>query len=88
MQCILLLKSPPGKLAKGDRLTWNAAKIIMNPPEKFVQELLNFKEVIDAGKVPKANVNACRKTLTEEWFTPEIMSNKSKAAGGHYYIGP
>ena len=35
-----------------------------------------------AGKVPKANVDACRSTIGEEWFTFEIMSNKSKAAGG------
>ena len=49
--------------------------------QKFLQELIEFKEVINEGKVPKANVDACRPTLAQEWFTLEIMSNKSKAAG-------
>ena len=80
MQCVLLLKSPPGKLAKGDGLTWNAAKIMMKDPQHFLIELIEFKDDIDNGKVPKANVDACRKTIAEPWFTFETISTKSIAA--------
>ena len=82
MECVLCLFSPPGKLAKGDGLSWNAAKQEMKDPQKFLERLLAFKFVIDAGNVPKVNVDAFRATLAWEGFRPEAMMVKSKAAGG------
>jgi len=80
--CVVLLYSPPGKLAKGDALSWNAAKLLMKEPQKFLDGLLEFKSVVDQGKVPKANVDACRPFIADPEFTPENIGNKSKAAGG------
>merc|ERR1740115_286814 len=57
---------------------------MMNNPEKFLINLKEYKNFIDAGQVPQINVEKARKIKDSmgEGFTQEGMSKKSGAAGG------
>ena len=80
LAAVLVLLSPPGALVK-DR-SWNAAKKLMSNPDKFLDQLKNFKTLIDQQVVDAKNFKAVRPYLELEHFTPEIISGKSKAAAG------
>ena len=72
---ILLQNNPKDK-------SWGAAQIMMKNVDKFIDQLKNFKPLIDEGKVAKKNVEACRPYIQLPHFNKEIMGNKSKAAAG------
>ena len=79
LECVLLLQhSAKGKCD----ISWPAAKIAMNNPQRFLDELMAFKDKIDNMEVPKKNIEACRPYVALDYFTKEVMNNKSKAAGG------
>ena len=72
---ILLQNNPRDK-------SWNAATKMMNNVERFMETLKGFKDQIDAGKVPKKNVDACRPYLELPHFNRDTIYNKSRAAAG------
>ena len=55
---------------------------MMNNVERFMETLKGFKDQIDAGKVPKKNVDACRPYLELPHFNRDTIYNKSRAAAG------
>lgn len=61
---------------------WKASLKLMANPQKFLENLNNFKAAVDADKIPAQNFKAIRATLEEETFTPEIIRGKSSAAAG------
>lgn len=65
-------------------LSWKGATKMMNQPEKFLQNLKNFKDEIDESRVPLQNVDKARKIQIAlgESFTGEAMGKKSNAAAG------
>lgn len=54
----------------------------MANPTSFLGQLNSFKGKIDNDEVPAANFKHIRGTLADPEFTPEIIKNKSGAAGG------
>ena len=54
----------------------------MANPEKFMQQLENYKDKIDADLVKDSSFKAIRSTIEAPTFTPENLIKKSKAAGG------
>lgn len=67
-----------GDIPEGHGLL-NRAKTMMTAENLFFSFKANhLKEVINLGKMPKANIDACRKTL-EEWSKLKTMPNVSKA---------
>ena len=77
--CVYLLH--PGAKGKIDA-SWKASQGMMKDVNKFLDELLTFKDKIDAGKVPKQNFKNIRPLLEKEWFNVDTMRNKSSAAAG------
>ena len=71
------------KTGKVKDVKWDACKkqLLGNIPE-YLEYLLNFKQVIDDGKVPMVNWKEVRGFLAEEYFKPEIIATKNKAAAG------
>lgn len=47
-----------------------------------MDKLKNYKEDIDAKKVPASNFAAIKEVLEDENFTPEVIYSKSSAAAG------
>lgn len=87
--CVLHLLSGVDPLVPVDKkgrlnaeVPWKAALKLMANPGAFLSTLNDFKGVVDADKVPKANFGQIRGTLAEETFTPEIIKTKSSAAAG------
>ena len=63
--------------------SWKAAQKIMKDPNLFLQTLLGFKEIVNAGDLPPGNVAVVKKDyLSNPEFDPAIILNKSKAAAG------
>ena len=55
----------------------------MKDPNSFMQALLSFKEIVNAGDLPPGNVATVKKDyLSNPEFDPAIIVNKSKAAAG------
>ena len=77
--CVYLLH--PGAKGKIDA-SWKASQGMMKDVNKFLDELLTFKDKIDAGDVPKQNFKNIRPLLEKEWFNVDTMRNKSSAAAG------
>jgi dynein heavy chain len=61
---------------------WKNALKLMANPAGFLANLNEFKNHVDADKVPKQNFAAIRATLAEETFTPQVIITKSSAAAG------
>ena len=71
------------KSGKVKNLTWDAArKEMMSNVHEFLVRLKDFKEDVDAFRVPKSNWTEVRPYLELEHFDPEIIEKKNKAAGG------
>jgi len=64
--------------------SWKAAVKMMGNPEKFLQNLKEYKFQIDEGKVPQANIEKARKIQIAlgDQFTYDAMMKKSSAAAG------
>jgi len=77
--CIYILHD--GSKGKID-VSWKAAQVLMKDVNRFLETLLNYKERIDAGQVPKANFKNIVPLLEKEWFNKETMASKSSAAAG------
>jgi dynein heavy chain len=77
--CVYLLHD--GSKGKIDA-SWKASQGMMKDVNKFMDELLSFKEKVDTGRVPKQNFKNIRPLLEKEWFNVETMRNKSSAAAG------
>ncbi|CAK0791281.1 unnamed protein product [Prorocentrum cordatum] len=78
---ILDKKEFQGALKDG---SWKAAVKMMGNPEKFLQNLKEYKFQIDEGKVPQANIEKARKIQIAlgDQFTYDAMMKKSSAAAG------
>ncbi|DBA03229.1 TPA: hypothetical protein N0F65_011588 [Lagenidium giganteum] len=63
--------------------SWDTVKkqLLGNIPE-YIEYLVNFKQVVDDGKVPSLNWKEVREYLEKEHFNPEIILTKNKAAAG------
>jgi dynein heavy chain len=77
--CVYLLH--PGGKGKID-VSWKASQSMMKDVNKFLDELMTFKDKIDAGEIPKQNFKNIRPLLEKEWFNVDTMRNKSSAAAG------
>ena len=63
--------------------SWDAAKKqMLSNVAGFLNQLLDFKAVVDAFTVPKVNWREIRPYLEMEHFTPEVIEKKNKAAAG------
>ena len=62
--------------------TWKTALATMAKPEAFMEMLNSLKGHIDNDTIKAQNFRANKATLADENFTPEIIMNKSSAAGG------
>jgi dynein heavy chain len=64
--------------------SWKGAQRMMSNPEKFLNNLKEYKDFIDDSQVPQINVERCRKIKDGmgDDFTPEVMAKKSGAASG------
>jgi dynein heavy chain, axonemal len=61
---------------------WKNALKLMANPQKFLDVLNEFKQVIDEDRVKAQNFAAIKPTLDEEGFNVETIKSKSSAAGG------
>eukprot|EP00306_Pavlova_sp_CCMP459_P002806 CAMPEP_0185179034 /NCGR_PEP_ID=MMETSP1139-20130426/31803_1 /TAXON_ID=298111 /ORGANISM="Pavlova sp., Strain CCMP459" /LENGTH=3023 /DNA_ID=CAMNT_0027744869 /DNA_START=1 /DNA_END=9072 /DNA_ORIENTATION=+ len=77
--CVYLLH--PGGKGKIDA-SWKASQQLMKDVNKFLDELLKYKDKIDNGEIPKQNFKNIRPLLEKEWFNVETMRSKSSAAAG------
>jgi len=62
---------------------WKSAQKLLGSPDKMMQNLKDFKETIDAGRVLRRNVEKVRRIL-RNMCTEESMRGKSLAAAGIY----
>ncbi|OXB71014.1 UNVERIFIED_CONTAM: hypothetical protein H355_008665 [Colinus virginianus] len=62
--------------------SWKGAQKMMNNPEKFLQTLKDFKQVIDECRVPEQNFKAVEPLLALPHFNREAIQKKSTAAAG------
>ncbi|CBZ52837.1 GA26239, related [Neospora caninum Liverpool] len=62
--------------------SWKGAQKMMNNPEKFLQTLKDFKQIIDDGRVPEHNFKAVEPLLALPHFNREAIQKKSTAAAG------
>ena len=69
-----------GKLK--DEKPWGTSLKMMAKPAALLEQLMNFKNLVDVDKVPAQNFDAIRETLANPEFTPENLANKSSAAKG------
>jgi dynein heavy chain len=65
-------------------VTWQGALKMINAPERFLENLKEYKGVINEGRVPQQNVENARKIKNSmgDTFTYEGMAKKSGAAAG------
>ena len=71
------------KSGKVKNLSWDAARKEMMPNvHEFLVRLKDFKEDVDAFRVPENNWKEVRPYLELEHFDPEVIEKKNKAAGG------
>ena len=64
---------------------WTASKkALLTNVNEFITVLKSFKELVDAYKVPDINWGnqGVRPYLSLEWFDPDIIATKNKAAAG------
>ena len=65
-----------------DEKPWGTSLKMMAKPAALLEQLMNFKNLVDIDKVPAQNFDAIRETLANPEFTPENLANKSSAAKG------
>lgn len=71
------------KARKPKAFDWKSAVKMMKNPKAFTEALSGFKTVVDAGDVPKPNVEYVKANyLSNAVFDPQIMATKSNAAAG------
>eukprot|EP00516_Mucochytrium_quahogii_P000925 CAMPEP_0203746968 /NCGR_PEP_ID=MMETSP0098-20131031/2236_1 /ASSEMBLY_ACC=CAM_ASM_000208 /TAXON_ID=96639 /ORGANISM=" , Strain NY0313808BC1" /LENGTH=4160 /DNA_ID=CAMNT_0050635227 /DNA_START=190 /DNA_END=12669 /DNA_ORIENTATION=+ len=71
------------KSGKPKNLSWEGCKKeMMGNVNEFLNRLKDFKEEVDAFRVPKCNWSNIRPLLQLEHFDPETIEKKNKAAGG------
>ncbi|OQR88006.1 dynein heavy chain [Achlya hypogyna] len=71
------------KQGKVKDFKWDACKkqVLGNIPE-YIEYLIKFKDLVDAGQVPTQNWKEVREFLEKEHFKPDIIMTKNKAAAG------
>lgn len=64
--------------------SWKASQSLMKDPTKFLKDLQEFKTMVDISRVPASNIESARRIQVAmgEYFLPECMCKKSKAAAG------
>ena len=77
--CLLQTKDVP--FEKVDT-SWKAAKVMMSPPDKFLETMLSLKQKIDERLVPKSNFLNIQHLLKLEHFDVEILRKKAAGAAG------
>jgi dynein heavy chain len=71
-----------GKVKEKDR-AWDACKkALLGNINAFIDDLKNYKQVVDAGDVPNMNWKEVRPFLAMEHFTVEVIEKKNSAAAG------
>jgi len=69
-----------GKLDVAD--PYKCVPVQLKDPKAFLEKLKNYKNDIDAKRVPESNFKAIQATLDDENFEPEIIRNSSDCAAG------
>ena len=55
---------------------------MMKDPTKFMENLNDYKRIIDEMRVPPKNFDNIQDILNDEGFTPENLKTKAEAAAG------
>jgi len=71
-----------GKLAIKQEDSWKVSKNLMKDPLKFMENLNDYKRIIDEMRVPPQNFAAIQGILNDPEFTPENLKTKAEAAAG------
>jgi dynein heavy chain len=62
-------------------LNWNAAKVLIKEPAKFVVDMKTFgSELVRNSQVPQPNFNKAKKLIEDEGLTFDVLKPKSEAA--------
>lgn len=69
-----------GRLAEAN--PWKCVSGQLKSPQVFLDKLKNYKNEIEAKKVPAINFAQIQSTLDDETFTVELIRAKSDCAGG------
>jgi hypothetical protein len=64
--------------------SWKAVQSLLANPRDFLQTLMSFKDLIDAGRVPRRNVGRARRLIDEmgDEFSVHAVAQSSGAAAG------
>ena len=71
-----------GKIAVKQEDSWKVSKNMMKDPLKFMENLNDYKRLIDEGHIPPANFAAIQDIIDNPDFTPENLKSKAEAAAG------
>ena len=71
-----------GKIGVKQEDSWKVSKNMMKDPLKFMDNLNDYKRIIDEMRVPPANFAAIQDIINEPTFTPEMLKSKAEAASG------
>lgn len=74
-----------GKIAIKQDESWKTSKNMMKDPNKFMDNLNEYKNVIDALEKPQQlalNFAGIQDIINDEGFTPENLKTKAEAAAG------
>ena len=62
--------------------SWKYSKNMMKDPTKFMENLNDYKRIIDEMRVPPKNFDNIQDILNADSFTPENLKTKAEAASG------
>jgi dynein heavy chain len=62
--------------------SWKFSKNMMKDPTRFMENLNDYKRIIDEMRVPTKNFEGIQDILNDEGFTPENLKSKAEAAAG------
>ena len=71
-----------GKINVKQEDSWKFSKNMMKDPLKFMDNLNDYKRIIDEMRVPVKNFEAIQDIISDEGFTPENLKTKAEAAAG------
>ena len=71
-----------GKLQVKQEDSWKVSKNMMKDPLKFMDNLNDYKRIIDEMRVPPSNFAAIQDIINDPSFTPENLKTKAEAAAG------
>lgn len=71
-----------GKIGVKQEDSWKVSKNMMKDPLKFMENLNDYKRLIDEQQIPPANFASIQDIIANPDFTPEFLKSKAEAASG------